>query len=94
MSLYGALRMFIVGERGADDRTPTPSTDEELAPIRPGAWKAWARAHTLEDARGDVAKAAAGRVGPSVRPVGGAARVPDAETARDAVSPQPGIELL
>lgn len=94
MSLYGAVRMFIVGGRGAGDWTPTPGTDEELAPIRPGAWKEWARARALEDARADVAKSAAGRVRPSVRPVGGAAHVPDAEIARGAVSPQPGIELV
>jgi len=93
MSLYGAMRMFIVAGRHTDDRTPAAGADEELTPIQPGAWKAWAWARALEDSRADDARPAARPVSPSLRPAE-RLRSADGEVARGATSARTGIEPL
>ena len=93
MSIYGAMRLFIEGGRRPDAGSPDAGADEGLAPIRPGAWKAWAGARAIEDALVEDARTEARRVSPSLRPTG-AGRTPDGDHVRGATSTRTGIEPL
>jgi hypothetical protein len=106
MSLFGAMRMFIIGGSTDERRARPVRAGEDLPPVRPGAWGVWAQSQARQDA--GEAGAAPGPapapapapvgpvrvVGPSVRPDGGASRARDGARTRDAGRSQPGIEAL
>jgi len=74
MSLHGAMRLFVAGGRAAE-RSAEGSGGEQLVPIEPGAWAAWARAQESREAderTGAVCVTADGRVGRPVRRFDGA----------------------
>jgi hypothetical protein len=63
MSLFGAMRMAVVGWT----RPLSSRAEEPLAPIRPGAWKDWARsgvsAWAVDGEVGAPCRTADGRAG-------------------------------
>jgi len=74
MSLHGAMRLFVAGGRAAE-RPAEGSGGEQLVPMEPGAWAAWARAQGAREATertGVGCVTLDGRIGRQVRRFDGA----------------------